>query len=68
MEPQQKYRLGTVSIRILGGGRLNRFYAYPTSPSASLMAQNIQLSGPHEGFLTHQWIITGKKNKSQINT
>ena len=39
-EPQQKYRLGTVSIKILGG--LNRFYGRPTSPSASIMAQNIQ--------------------------
>ena len=38
-EPQQKYRLGTVSIKILGG--LNRFYGRPTSPSASIMAQNI---------------------------
>ena len=45
-----------VSIKILGG--LNRFYGYPTSPSASVMAQNMQLFGPHEGFLTHQWIIT----------
>ena len=43
-EPQQKYRLGTVSIKILGG--LNRFYGRPTSPSASIMAQNIQLFGP----------------------
>ena len=42
-EPQQKYRLGTVSIKILGG--LNRFYGRPTSPSASIMAQNIQLQG-----------------------
>ena len=52
-EPQQKYRLGTVSIKILGG--LNRFYRRLTSPSASIMAQNIYPSG---GFLTHQWIIT----------
>ena len=44
-----------------GGGGLNRFYGYPTSPSASVMAQNIQLFGLHEGFLTHQWIITGNK-------
>ena len=28
-EPQQKYRLGTVSIKILGG--LNQFYGHPTS-------------------------------------
>ena len=26
-----------------------------------IMAQNIQLFGPLEGFLTHQWIITGNK-------
>ena len=31
----------------VGGGGLNRFYGYPTSPSASVMAQNIQLFGPH---------------------
>ena len=30
-------------------------------PTASIMAQNIQLFGPREGFLTHQWIITGNK-------
>ena len=47
-EPQQKYRLGTVSIKILGG--LNRFYGRPTSPSASIMAQNIQLFGPFIRF------------------
>ena len=58
-EPQQKYRLGTVSIKILGGGGgLNRFYRRLTSPSASIMAQNIQLFGQRGGFLTHQWIIT----------
>ena len=34
-EPQQKYRLGTVSIKILGS--LNRFYRRLTSPSASIM-------------------------------
>ena len=55
-EQQQKCRLGTVSIILLGG--LNRFYGYPTSPSASVMAQNIQLFGPRGSFLTHQWIIT----------
>ena len=27
----------------------------PTSPSASVMVQNIQLFGPREGFLTHLW-------------
>ena len=36
----------------------NRFYRRLTSPSASIMAQNIQLFGPRGGFLTHQWIIT----------
>ena len=55
-EQQQKCRLGTVSKKLLGG--LNRFYGYPASPSASIIAQNIQLFGPRGGFLTHQWIIT----------
>ena len=55
-EPQQKYRPGTVSIKYWGA--LNRFYGRPTSPSASVMTQNIQLFGPRGGFLTHQWIIT----------
>ena len=59
-EPQQKYRLGTVSIKILG--RLNRFYRRLTSPSASIMAQNIQLFGPRGGFLTHQWMSTSMTN------
>ena len=58
-EPQQKCRLGTVSKKLLRG--LNRFDGYPTSPSASVMAQKIQLFGPRENFLTHQWIITGNK-------
>ena len=47
-EPQQKHRLGTVSKKNTGG----------LKPSASIMAQNIQLFGPRGGFLTHQWIIT----------
>ena len=34
-EPQQKYHLGTVSIKILGG--LNQFYGHPTSPSGWLL-------------------------------
>ena len=42
-------------------GGLNRFYGIPTLPSASIMAQNIQLFSPREGFLTHQWITTGNK-------
>ena len=44
-----------------GEGGLNRFYGIPTLPSASIMAQTIQLFGPREGFLTHQWITTGNK-------
>ena len=36
-EPQQKYRLGTVSNRLLGG--LNMFYWTQTSPSASAVVQ-----------------------------
>ena len=48
------------SVKNYWGG-LNRFYGIPTSPLASIMAQNIQLFGPREGFLTHQWIITGNK-------
>ena len=51
-EPQQKHRLGTVSKNYWGGG-LNRFYGIPTSPSASIMAQNIQLFGLREGLNTH---------------
>ena len=51
-EAQQKCRLETASKKPLGG--LNRFYGYPTSPSASIMAQNIQLFGLRGGFLTHQ--------------
>ena len=38
-KPQQKYHLGTVGVKILGGGVLNRFYGYPTSPSAFVLAQ-----------------------------
>ena len=52
-EPQQKYRLGKVSIKILGGGGLKPVLRAPNSPSASIMAQNIQLFGPRGGFLTH---------------
>ena len=58
-EPQQKHRLRTVSKDYWLA--LNRFYGIPTSPSASVMAQNLQLFGLHEGFLTHQWNITGNK-------
>ena len=55
-EPQQKYRLGTVSIKILGG--LNRFYRRLTSPSASIMAQNIQLFDHLSQRFGHEIIST----------
>ena len=58
-EPQQKYRLGTVSIKTLGG--LNRYYGRPTSPPASTTAQNTQSFGPRGGLPTHQRIITRNK-------
>ena len=45
---------------------LNRFYGIPTSPSASVMAQNIQLFGPSEGFLING--SSGETDKSQANT
>ena len=48
-------------LKYWGGGGLNRFDGYPTSPAASVMAQNIHLFGPHEGFLTHKWVIKGNK-------
>ena len=54
------------SVLKYGGGGLNRFYGIPTSPSASVMVQNIQLFGPREFFL----LISGSSretNKSQIN-
>ena len=41
-EPEQQCRLGTVSYKITGGGGgLNRFYRYLTSPSASAVVHNI---------------------------
>ena len=52
----KRNRLGTVSIKILGGGGLNRFYGNPTSPSASVMTQNIQLFGPR----VLVWLYLGK--------
>ena len=57
-EPQQKYRLGTVSIKILGG--LNQFYGNPTSPSPSIMAQNIQLFGPRNLYKV-VFILVGRE-------
>ena len=68
-EPKNKYgqQITTTEVPPWNGqykntGGLNRFYRIPTSPSASIMAQNIQLFGPREGFLTHQWIITFLKS------
>ena len=61
-EPQQKYRLGTVSIKILGG--LNRFYRRLTSPSASIMAQNIQLFGPRA--LLHAYLLESESSSSLL--
>ena len=49
-EPQQKYRLGTVSIKILGG--LNRFYRrenhskYPRNSRITLRCPKIFRVGP----------------------
>ena len=68
-EPQQKYRLGTVSIKILGG--LNRFYRRLTSPSASIMTQNIQLNDEAQklqGELTYgelTWALKNMKNSKR---
>ena len=58
-EPQQKHRLRTVSKKLLGG--LKPVSREPNLPSASIMAQDMQLFGPREDFLTHQWAITGNK-------
>ena len=30
-----------------------KWFAYPTSPSACVIAQNIQLFGPREGYVTN---------------
>ena len=58
-EPQQKYRLGTVSIKTPGGP--NRFYKRLTSPPAPTMAQNTQPFGPRAAPPTHQWTTTWNK-------
>ena len=48
-------------IKILGVG-LNRFYGIPTRPQLLLWLKTYcYLFGLREGFLTHQWIITGNK-------
>ena len=48
------------SVKKLLGG-LNRFYGHPTSPSASIVAQNTQPPGPRGGSPSHQWTITWNK-------
>ena len=60
-EPQQKYRLGTVSIKILGG--LNRFYRRLTSPSASIMVK-VLFKDLLEGV--HLWLqLTNRLSKTK---
>ena len=49
-EPHQKYRLGTVSNRLLvrGGGGLNMFYWIPNP--CPLLLQSFITFSPYEGF------------------
>ena len=51
------------SVKITGGGGtgLKQFYGIPTSPSASVIAQNIQLSGPREGLTNSSMDHHGKQ-------
>ena len=49
------------SVKITLGGGLKPVLRDPNLALSFYMAQNIQLFGPREGFLTHQWIITGNK-------
>ena len=58
-EPQQKYRLGTVNNRLLGGGGFKRVLLDP-NPRPQILPR-FKTFGPHEGFLTHQWINIGYK-------
>ena len=52
--PQQNYRLGTVSDRLLGGGGLTNFTG-PTSPSVSEVVKTFNwLFGSHDNPLTRQ--------------
>ena len=46
------------SVKITGG--LNRFYGIPTSPSASIMAQNIQLF--YRGFFQ----VSGSRTDDEV--
>ena len=75
-EPQLKHRLGTVSKKLLGG--LNRFYGIPTSPSASIMAQNTVVRSVwrfsnssmdhHEKQINHRWILWWSKDEDSTGT
>ena len=58
-EPQQKHRLGTVSIKTPGGP--NWPHGHPTPPSALTTAQNTQPPGPRGGSPTHQRTTTWNK-------
>ena len=49
-ETQQRYRLGTVSKRLLGGLKLVLLDPNPRS----YLLQWFKTFGPHEGFTTHQ--------------
>ena len=61
-EPQQKYRLGTVSIKILGG--LNRFYRRLTSPIVSIIPYYVAASrtGPVITRTMSPWSTGGSEH------
>ena len=60
-EPQHRHRLGTVSkdYWVGWGGWLNMI-SY-IKPSPFFLLQWFETFGPHEGSLTHQWIIIENK-------
>ena len=59
-EPQQKYRLGTVRDRKIGGsGGLILVFLDPNPPSP-LVSVIVRKFNPHEGFLTH-WVNQHRK-------
>ena len=54
-ELQQKYRLGTVSNRLLGGrGEGGALTCFTGSNPSHLVSAMVQTFGPQEGFLTRQ--------------